>query len=103
MDGEPASIDQARWSSRPPSRGSQTTRGCRSGQRLHCRQYHGLCTIPHVYRITFANYALHWPTSDSAREDVANLAHTVSKISLFVFGFWFFCLCFLVWLVFFFF
>src|SRR3569623_971681 len=50
LDGELASIE-ARWSSRPPSWGSQTTRGCRSGQMeswLHCRQYHGLCIKPHV-------------------------------------------------------
>jgi hypothetical protein len=41
---------------------------------------------PMSYRITLANYALHGPTSDSAREDVANLAHTVSKNTLIVTG-----------------
>lgn len=37
-------------------------------------------------RVTLANYALRGPTSDSAREDVANLAHTVTKNTLIVTG-----------------
>ncbi|MHB1259390.1 hypothetical protein [Thiobacillus sp.] len=39
---------------------------------------------PMSYRVTLANYALHEATSDSAREDVANLAHSVTKNALIV-------------------
>lgn len=41
---------------------------------------------PMSYRVTLANYALHGPTSDSVRGDVANLAHTVTKNTLIVTG-----------------
>lgn len=41
---------------------------------------------PMSYRVTLANYALHEAASDSVQEDVANLAHTVSKNTLIVTG-----------------